>query len=95
MRGQFKNSRDGNEKAIFSILRGYGIQVYPTDQPLDSICAFKGVNYLVEIKNGSKAQLTKPQAKFLKDWRGQYVILHNEDEAHEWAKSVVGRSPQE
>ena len=94
IRGQFKNKRDANEPAIFAILRGYGIQVCSTDQPLDSICAFKGVNYLVEVKNGLKAPLTKPQAKFLKDWRGQYVILHNESEAHEWASAVVSAKSQ-
>ena len=89
MRGQYKNARDGNEKVLFKILRDYGIQVYPTDQPLDSICAFKGVNYLVEIKNGPKAKLTKGQKDFTSDWRGQYVVLCSEDEAHAWARSIV------
>ena len=92
MRGQFKNKRDGNEKEIFGILRGYGIQVQSTDQPLDSICAFKGVNYLVEIKNGPKAPLTATQVEFLKDWRGQSVILSTTDEAHDWARSIVSVS---
>ena len=94
MRGQFKNKRDGNEAALFKIIKGYGIQVCPTDQPLDSICAFKGINYLVEIKNGPKAPLTKPQEEFIAEWRGQYVILCSEDEAHEWARSVVSAKPR-
>ena len=88
MRGQYKNKRDANEPQIFDTLRAHGISVYPLNQPLDAVCGYRGVTYLVEVKNGPKAKLTKPQEAFLASWRGQHVILCSEAEAVAWCKLV-------
>lgn len=85
--------RDANEGDLFKILRGWGLTVEATDQPVDAIVGYKGVNYLVEIKNGPKARISDAQKKFFAKWPGQYVILCTEDEAHAFAQSV--RYPQE
>ena len=88
MRGQYKNKRDENEPQIFDILRAHGLSVYPLNQPLDAVCGYRGVTYLVEVKNGPKAKLTKAQEAFLASWRGQHVILCSEAEAEAWCKLV-------
>jgi hypothetical protein len=88
-RPPLKAKRDMNEQTLFKILRDYKIQVHPMDQPVDAICAFKGVNYLVEIKNGKAGRLTEPQIKFIYEWCGQVVVLSNEDDTHRWAGSIV------
>ena len=90
IRGNYKNKRDANEKIIFAILRSYGIQVEPTDEPLDAICAYKGVNYLVEVKDGPKARYTPKQKEFMDRWQGQYVVLRSEQEAFTWAQEITG-----
>ena len=46
-------------------------------------------HHIVGIKNGPKAPLTKSQERFLADWRGQSIILATEQQAHEWARSVI------
>lgn len=88
IRGQYKNKRDANEKEIFSILRSYGIQVEPMDVPCDAVCAYMGNNYLVEVKNGLQAKLTKSQQKFKDNWSGNFVIISTDEAAHSWAKNV-------
>jgi len=88
MRGQFKNKRDLNEADLFKEIRAHGIQVHPTDQPLDAVCGYKGHTFLVEIKNGPKAPFTKPQVKFLDAWEGQAVTLSTLEEATVWARNI-------
>ena len=89
MRGRHGNNRrDLNEKQIFDIIRAHGIQVYPTDQPADAVCGFRGVTFLVEVKNGPKAPLTGPQIKFLATWEGQHQILCTDQEAIDWCKHI-------
>jgi len=88
MRGQWANKRDANEPEIFAIIRAHGIDVCPTDRPADAVCGYKGRSYLVEVKNGPKAKLTKAQEAFLASWRGQHVILCSEAEAEAWCKLV-------
>ena len=89
IRGQYKNKRDANEPAIFSVLEGYGFQIRPLDTPCDAIVGFSGVNMLIEIKNGPKAPLTGPQEAFHRNWTGQIKVLSSEAEAHSWAKNVT------
>ena len=89
MRGHhIKNRRDLNEKQIFDILRAHGFQVYSIDTPCDAICAYGGLNYLVEVKNGPKAPLTPPQIKFIATWEGQHQILCTDQEAIDWCKHI-------
>lgn len=90
MRGHHvKNKRDANEGEIFDVLRGFGIVVEPMDRPCDAVCGFGGVNYLVEVKNGTKAKLTPSQQKFKDSWKGQFKTLHTVEEAMTWASAVV------
>ena len=92
MRGHHvKVKRDKNEAAIFSILRAHGIQVYPIDKPCDAIAGYRGVSFLIEVKNGLKAPLTDGQKKFLRTWEGQHEILCTEDEAVRWAQDIRAR----
>ena len=83
-----KAKRDANEPDVFAALEAHGLTVCPTDKPLDSVVAYAGVNYLVEVKNGPKARLTKAQTKFLDSWPGQAEIITSIDEAIAFAKRV-------
>ena len=95
IRGQYKNKRDANEADLFAIIRGAGIAVEPLDTPCDAVCGFAGHNYLVEIKNGPKAPLTAPQAKFHSTWVGQIVTIRTEEEARAWATNVIKSYPHQ
>ena len=44
-----KAKRDANEPDVFAALEAHGLTVCPTDKPLDSVVAYAGVNYLVEV----------------------------------------------
>lgn len=50
----------------------------------DIVIGYKGVNYLIEIKDGNKPlsarKLTDSEVKFHQDWRGQIKIVNNLDE---------------
>ena len=46
-----------------------------------------GVNILVEVKYG-KGKLTKPQARWHADWKGQVEVVHNVAEALGLIKAV-------
>lgn len=92
MRGHhIKNKRDTNEGIIFDILRAHGISVYPIDKPADALCGYRGVTFLIEVKNGPKAKLTPPQHKFLNTWTGDHTILDSEEAATKWAQDVRAR----
>ena len=86
--GHQKNKRDANEPIIFAILRAHGISVYPIDKPADALCGFRGVSFLVEIKNGPKAKLTDAQHKFLNTWTGDHTILDSEEAATRWCQDI-------
>lgn len=88
MRGQWANKRDANEPEIFAIIRAHGIDVAPLDRPADAVCGYKGRSYLVEVKNGPKAPLTKAQKAFIASWRGHHVVLCSEAEAVAWCQQV-------
>lgn len=80
--------RDLNEPKIVKILEAHGIQVHLIDLPCDAMVNFKGWTYLVEIKNGPKAKLSKTQEKFHKKWLGKIHILSTDTEAEDFAKGV-------
>ena len=87
-RPPLKAKRDAIEQDVIAAIRAQGISVYPTDMPVDLICGFKGVTYLVEVKSGPKATTTDAQKKFTASWRGHYQIIRSIAEADSWAKSV-------
>ena len=89
IRGQYKNKRDLNEPDVFKAIRDEGMMVYPTDKPLDAVVGAYGRTWLVEVKNGPKAPLTRAQAAFFKDWTGHAVVLTSAIHATQWAQTIT------
>lgn len=93
--GNFANRRDLNEPQIKEILEEAGFQIEGMDVPCDLLCTMFGHNYLVEVKNGTKAPLTASQKKFHAKWKGQKVIIRTEEEARTWATNVLKAYPHQ
>ena len=80
---------DANQPEIVAALRAIGCSVSDTSGAgegfTDIVVGYRGINYLIEIKDGSKPPskriLTKPQQDFHRDWRGQVAIAKNPEEA--------------
>lgn len=75
---RYAKKRDVNEAEIVSVLRGFGLSVYLSDQPLDLICGYGGLTRLAEVKDaknkrGEPKAFTKAQSEFLDDWQGNPV----------------------
>ena len=80
---------DDNQTEIVKDLRG----VYATVTHLhavgdgcpDILVGYKGINYLMEIKDGDKPpsdrKLTKPQVAWHRDWRGTVHVVLSSQEA--------------
>lgn len=82
--------KDGNHKAIVKSLRGLpGVTVSDTsgvgDGFPDIVVGHKGINYLFEIKDGSKPpsarKLTEDEEVFHTSWKGQVTVINSFDEA--------------
>ncbi len=63
---------DDNQAAIVKALRAIGCSVDVIGDPLDLLVGYRGVNYLIEIKSSSRAQLRPSQKHFCETWRGQW-----------------------
>ena len=81
---------DGNQASIVQLLRAAGCQVFPTHMVgrgfPDLVCAYQGTIFLVEVKDGNKAQsaqrLTPAEIEFHTEWDGAPVyIIANDDDA--------------
>lgn len=80
---------DDNQDEIKNALRDIGASVFVTSNVGngfgDLVVGFRGVNYLLEIKDGSKPpsrrKLTPAEAKFHDEWRGQVDVVNSVDEA--------------
>lgn len=83
-----KAKRDLNEPEIVGVFRAHGISVAIADKPVDLILGYGGATFLVEVKNGPKAPLTKSQIDFFRDWKGQAVIVENVEQAQAFAKAI-------
>lgn len=79
---------DDNQKLIVEQLRKLGVSVAITSMigkgfP-DFICGYRGKNYMIELKDGSKPKsqkgLTMDEAKFHTAWKGQVDKCENLDE---------------
>ncbi|MCJ8053841.1 hypothetical protein GB928_018450 [Shinella curvata] len=85
--------RDESEPAIIAVLERVGFSVYRLDKPVDLLCGFRGRNYLVEVKTGTKGYgkgLNANQQSFADDWRGSPVFsLHSVDDAVAFSQSVA------
>ena len=81
---------DSNQPAIVEALRGVGASVAHTHMigrgfP-DIVVGFRGVNYLMEIKDGSLApsrrKLTEDEQDWHNVWRGDVVIVESVEDAY-------------
>lgn len=70
---------DMNQPAIVDAFRSMGASVLPLHRVgegcPDLLIGWRGADFLVEVKNGSK--LTEPQVKFHAEWRGRPVSIAN------------------
>jgi hypothetical protein len=79
---------DSNQAEIVKAFRSLGFSVFPTHTigrgfP-DLTLAKKGLNFLVEVKDGSlppsARKLTPAEQEFKDSWRGQYDIITSIDD---------------
>ena len=80
---------DANHLDICHTLRKCGASVQSTaslgDGFPDAVAGFRGFNYLIEIKNGSKKWTLSPeQVTFHTEWQGQIIIIDSIQAAIEW-----------
>lgn len=75
---------DANQATIVEELRAIGASVlhlhFVGRGCPDILCGFRGNNYLFEIKSPG-GKLTKPEAEFLNNWRGQVCVIESAEEA--------------
>lgn len=79
---------DANQTEIMDELRKQGFSVWSTSDKgkggVDLIAGKDGVNYLIEVKDGSKPmskqKLTPDEIKFHSNWKGIIHIIRNKDE---------------
>ena len=85
--GYRRNAVDANQAQIVEDLRQLGLSVATTSQAGDGfpdiIVAYKGFNYMIEIKDGNKPpsqqKLTPKQRKFHSKWKGQIDVANSLD----------------
>ena len=80
---------DRNHSEIINAIRKIpNISVFSTHEVgkgfPDIVVGYKGINYLIEIKDGNKPpsarKLTDAELQFHSNWRGQIKIVNNLDE---------------
>lgn len=85
--------RDAAEPEIVSSLIQCGFSVYRLNTPVDLLAGFRGENFLIEVKSGSKGyakKLNQNQKDFVDGWRGgEVVILRSAQDAIDFAVSVA------
>lgn len=80
---------DTNQSKIVAVLRGVGASVQHLHTVgkgcPDLLVGFRGVNYLLECKNGSlspsRRKLTPDQEQWHRSWRGQVAVVNSVEEA--------------
>lgn len=80
---------DANQPAIVAALRKVGATVEPLHRVgqgcPDLAVGFRGVNYLIEVKDGSKPpsarKLNAVQVEWHQSWAGAVAVASNIDEA--------------
>lgn len=80
---------DLNHLELCAVLRQHGVSVRSTASMghgfPDAVAGFRGHNYLIEIKDGSKNwSLTPDQEQFHAEWNGQIVIIDSIESALDW-----------
>ena len=80
---------DANHTAVVDALRSIGASVRSTasigDGFPDLAVGFRGMNFLLEIKDGSKSPsrrtLTDEEQQFAIEWRGHYAVVTSAEQA--------------
>jgi len=80
---------DDNQNEIVQALRDVGASIAITSALgsgfVDIVAGYRGINYLIEIKDGSKPpskrQLTPDEQEFHDLWRGAVIVVRDIDEA--------------
>lgn len=69
MKAGYARKRDENEPEIIEALEAVGAIVYPVDKPLDLVVIYRGLIWLLEVKNGAQPpswqRITPEQREFL------------------------------
>ena len=84
-----RKNTDANQGRIVRALRDVGATVTVLSQVgygcPDILVGFRGVNYLLEIKDGAKSpsrqRLTPAEMRWHNEWRGQVAIVNSIDAA--------------
>jgi hypothetical protein len=84
----FKRTDKNHAEIIKALRKIPNLSVFSTHEVgkgfPDIVIGYKGINYLIEIKDGNKPpsarKLTDCEVKFHQDWRGQIKIITNLDE---------------
>jgi Holliday junction resolvase len=76
---------DRNQPEVVKALRDRGASVQPLHGVHggvpDLLVGFRGRNYMIEVKDGSKGSLTQRQVEWHDDWAGQVVTVTSVAEA--------------
>jgi hypothetical protein len=80
---------DANQAKIVAALRQMGCTVQPLhavgEGVPDLLCGFRGINILIEVKDGAKPpsqrSLTDAQVEWHGGWKGQVAVAKDEHEA--------------
>lgn len=79
---------DANQAEVIKALRRIGAAVYVIGLPVDLLVAHRGVNHLVEIKDGATGRLTDQQEKFIAGWPAPVHVVRTPLEA---VSAVIGK----
>lgn len=83
----YARKRDANEAEIVAALERVGATVAELDKPVDLVVGYRGVNFLLEVKNGNQPpswqRMTEDQQRFFDTWQGRAAVVRNVDEALE------------
>lgn len=80
---------DANQPEVVAALRQMGCSVQPLHTVgkgcVDLLVGFRGVNVLIEVKDGSKPpserKLTPDQVEWHREWNGQVAVAESVDDA--------------
>jgi hypothetical protein len=89
---------DANQEEVVKALRQSAIAVKVLSSVgggmPDLLCGFRGVNVLLEVKDGNKTpserKLTADEAEFHSTWAGQVAVVNSGEEAVLEVLRVVG-----
>lgn len=97
--GRWARKTDDNHQEIMDAFRALGFSVADTSRlgngfP-DLVVAKKGINVLVEVKDGNKPpsakRLTQDEKDFMQYWLGEYTIIETSEGVEMLNKSIISR----